>query len=87
MSLLSAKQLAIELGVCLNTVKRAYQQKEIPVERIGRVFRFDLERVREAMRRRALEEARGKTKGSVRIGDNRSNRISRKLAPRSRGSR
>ncbi len=86
MSLLSAKQLALELGVCLNTVKRAYQQQEIPVERIGRVLRFDLELVREAMRQRALEGAREKTKESARIGKSRPRRTGRTPADRSRRS-
>lgn len=68
MPLLSGKELASELGVHIFTVWRAFQHGEIPGERIGRITRFDLERVREAMRQRATPR-QSAGPGSARIGD------------------
>ena len=50
MSLLSAKELAVHLSVSEWTVKRAYRLGTIPGERLGKLLRFDLAEVREAMR-------------------------------------
>ncbi|TAJ07574.1 MAG: hypothetical protein EPO61_12635 [Nitrospirae bacterium] len=50
MSLLSAKELAVHLSVSEWTVKRAYRLGTIPGERLGKLLRFDLTEVREAMR-------------------------------------
>ncbi|HUM40281.1 MAG TPA: excisionase family DNA-binding protein [Nitrospira sp.] len=51
--LLSVKELADELGVHEDTIRRAYWNGTIPAERICRLLRFDLEIVRNAMLRRA----------------------------------
>ncbi|MBA5872191.1 MAG: helix-turn-helix domain-containing protein [Nitrospira sp. CR2.1] len=42
-------ELALELQVSVKSIRRAYRKGEIPVERIGRFVRFDLERVKAAM--------------------------------------
>lgn len=52
-ALLTAKELAVELSVHPNTIKEWCRRGLIPVERIGRVLRFDLLEVRSEMRRRA----------------------------------
>jgi excisionase family DNA binding protein len=51
--LLSVKELAHELGVHEDTIRRAYWKKTIPAERICRLLRFDLGKVRRAMERKA----------------------------------
>ncbi len=81
MSLMSGKELADELGVNAMTVWRAYRKGEIPGERIGRITRFDLERVRTAMRRRAANGRPATEHGEARIGGSRP----RQPAPRPRG--
>jgi len=50
---LTIHELAKALKVSIKTVRRAYLRGEIPVERIFRFVRFDLDRVKEAMRRNA----------------------------------
>ena len=58
---LTIHELASALKVSVKTVRRAYLRGEIPVERIFRFVRFDLEQVKEAMRRNAqgqLDERR-----------------------------
>ncbi len=50
---LTIHELAKALKVSVKTVRRAYLRGEIPVERIFRFVRFDLEQVKEAMRRNA----------------------------------
>ncbi|MDH4080645.1 MAG: helix-turn-helix domain-containing protein [Nitrospira sp.] len=50
---LTIHELAKALKVSIKTVRRAYLRGEIPVERIFRFVRFDLEQVKEAMRRNA----------------------------------
>ncbi len=42
-------ELAAELGVSVKSIRRAYRKGQIPVERICRFVRFDLERVKAAM--------------------------------------
>ncbi len=83
MPLLSGKELAGELGVSIFTVWRAYQSGEIPGERIGRITRFDLERVRTAMRSRAANGRAQAEGGVARIGGSRP----RQPAPRPRGGK
>jgi excisionase family DNA binding protein len=51
--LLSVKELAAELGVSAATVRRAVWRGAIPSFRIGRVLRFDVDAVLEAMRQYA----------------------------------
>lgn len=70
MALLTAKELAMELGVSLNTVMRAFHRGQIPGERIGRLIRFDLPRVRKVMRQRGRPE-KADGAGAVRIGASR----------------
>lgn len=70
MPLLSGKELAGELGVSAITVWRAYDKGEIPGERIGRITRFDLDRVREVMRQRA-PNGKSAASGGARIGGSR----------------
>jgi excisionase family DNA binding protein len=47
--LLTIDQLAAILQISVKSIRRAYRKGEIPVERICRFVRFDLERVKEAM--------------------------------------
>jgi len=48
---LTIHELALALKVSIKTVRRAYLRGEIPVQRIVRFIRFDIEQVKEAMRR------------------------------------
>ena len=48
---LTIDELALALKVSVKTVRRAYLRGEIPVQRIFRFVRFDIEQVKEAMRR------------------------------------
>jgi excisionase family DNA binding protein len=54
---MSIKQLAALLGVSTDTVRRAARSGLIPSTREGTAYRFDWEKVRQAMRARALEVA------------------------------
>ena len=47
---ITADQLAAKLGVSVKSIRRAYRKGQIPVERICRFVRFDLERVKEALK-------------------------------------
>ena len=44
-TLLSVKEIAQELGVRVQSIRRAYWRGEIPAYRISKMLRFDLERV------------------------------------------
>ena len=44
-TLLSVKELAQELGVSAQSIRRAYWRGDIPAYRISKMLRFDLERV------------------------------------------
>ncbi|MCI1280132.1 MAG: helix-turn-helix domain-containing protein [Nitrospira sp.] len=48
-SWLTVDELAAALKVSVKSIRRAYRKGEIPVERICRFVRFDLERVKQAM--------------------------------------
>ncbi len=48
--LLTAKPLARQLDVHITTIRRAYRGEEIPYERLGKLYFFDLNEVRKAMR-------------------------------------
>jgi len=48
--LLTAKELARQLDVHITTIRRAYRSEEIPYERLGKLYFFDLDQVRQAMR-------------------------------------
>ena len=47
---ITADQLAAKLGVSVKSIRRAYRKGEIPVDRFCRFVRFDLERVKEALK-------------------------------------
>ena len=47
---LTVDELAAVLKVSVKSIRRAYRKGQIPVERICRFVRFDLERVKAAMR-------------------------------------
>ena len=47
---ITAEQLAAKLGVSVKSIRRAYRKGEIPVDRFCRFVRFDLERVKEALK-------------------------------------
>jgi len=49
-TLLRIEQLADILQISVKSIRRAYRKGEIPVERICRFVRFDLDRVKAAMR-------------------------------------
>lgn len=44
-TLLSVKEVAQELGVSAQSIRRAYWRGDIPAYRISKILRFDLERV------------------------------------------
>jgi hypothetical protein len=46
---LTIDELALELQVSVKSIRRAYRKGQIPVERICRFVRFDLNRVKAAM--------------------------------------
>ena len=46
---LTIEELALELQVSVKSIRRAYRKGQIPVERICRFVRFDLDRVKAAM--------------------------------------
>ena len=50
-SWLTIHELASTLKVSVKTVRRAYLRGEIPVQRIFRFVRFDVDQVKDAMRR------------------------------------
>ena len=54
-ALMSIKQLAELLGVSTDTVRRAARNRLIPFTREGTAYRFDWEKVRQAMRARAQQ--------------------------------
>ncbi len=71
MALLTMVELAAELGVHPNTIWIDYKRGGIPGERIGRLLRFDLPAVRQAMRRRARMEQQSALGPGARIGGSR----------------
>ena len=52
-TLLSVKELAVELGMSPDSVYRAYRKVEIPAAQICRTLRFDLRKVQRAMEKKA----------------------------------
>jgi excisionase family DNA binding protein len=67
--LLSVKELAEELGVSVDTIRRAYWKGAIPGFKICKVVRFRLEVVERVFESQGLHE--GLRAGAVRVGDSR----------------
>ena len=78
---LSVKELAHELGVSPDSVYRAYRKREIPAVQICRIIRFDLEKVRCAMERKAEAMPNRRCHRRATGGDSR--RRARTISPRS----
>ena len=68
---MSIKQLAKLLGVSTDTVRRAARSGLIPSTREGTAYRFDWEKVRQAMRARAQVVSRRSTMASAPDGESR----------------
>ena len=56
--LLTGKQLAMKLNVHITTIRRACRNEHIPYERLGKLYFFDLDRVRQAMQRNGADVLR-----------------------------
>jgi excisionase family DNA binding protein len=52
--LLSVKEVAQELGVSAQSIRRAYWRGEIPAYRISKILRFDLERAQRILLEKGL---------------------------------
>ena len=78
---LSVKELAHELGISADSVYRAYRKREIPAFQICRIIRFDLEKVRHAMRKKAEAMPNRRCQRSATGGNRR--RSARTIRPRS----
>ena len=48
--LLTAKEFAEKFDVHITTIRRAYRKGRIPYERLCKMYSFDLQKVRRAMR-------------------------------------
>jgi len=57
--LLTGKQLAMKLNVHITTIRRACRNDDIPYERLGKLYFFDFDRVRQAMQRDGENVRRG----------------------------
>ncbi len=55
---LTVKELAVMFKVSEKSIRRAYRKGEIPFERFSRCVRFDLERVKEALKRSGQQQPR-----------------------------
>ena len=53
-TLLSVKEIALEMGVSVQSIRRAYWQGVIPGYRIHKMLRFDVNRVREIFLERGV---------------------------------
>ena len=58
----TTRELATLLNVSIKTIRRSYRTGVIPVERLGRMVRFDLDQVKQAMKWNAQEGAPRVTK-------------------------
>jgi excisionase family DNA binding protein len=77
----SVKELAHELGISADSVYRAYRKREIPAFQICRTIRFDLEKVRYAMKNKAEAMRNRRCHRRATGGDSR--RRARTISPRS----
>lgn len=68
---LSVKELAEELGVHEDTIYRAHLKKLIPVKKVCRVLRFDLEKVLTALAENASEKQPKQRRRSATAGTSR----------------
>jgi len=57
-SWVTVEQLAAALQLSVVSIRRAYRNGEIPVERILRMVRFDLAKVKQAMQRNGQDRTR-----------------------------
>jgi excisionase family DNA binding protein len=57
--LLTGKQLAMKLNVHITTIRRACRNEDIPYERLGKLYFFDFDRVRQAMQRNGGDVLKG----------------------------
>ena len=60
--LLTGKQLAMTLNVHITTIRRACRNEDIPYERLGKLYFFDLDRVRQAMQRNGGDVLKGESR-------------------------
>ena len=78
--LLTAKELAQEFDVHITTIRRAYRTGRIPYERLCKMYLFDLEKVRHAMRLNGLTLVGGEDGLRATGGD--SGRRAQRTSPR-----
>jgi len=78
--LLTGKQLAMKLNVHITTIRRACRNEDIPYERLGKLYFFDLDRVREAMQRNGGDVLKGGDGLRATGGENR--RLAQPTRPR-----
>ena len=81
--LLTAKELANALDVHITTIRRAYRSKRIPYERLCKLYFFDLEKVRSAMRSDGLDLTLPRENGTKRAIAGRGRRRAQQKRPRS----
>ena len=79
--LLTAKELANALDVHVTTIRRAYRSKRIPYERFYKLYFFDLEKVRSAMRLNGLDLIAPRESGMRRVPAGASRRRAQRKAP------
>ena len=80
-TLLSVKEIALELGMSMDSIYRAYWKGEIPAAQICRTLRFDLNKVQRAMEKKAREMPNRRCARRATGGDSR--RRARRKSPRS----
>ena len=78
--LLTLKQIAMKFGVHVTTIRRACRNQHIPYERLGKLYFFDLARVRAAMRKNGADVLRGG--GGLRATGGASRRRAQPTSPR-----
>ena len=78
--LLTGKQLAMKFGVHITTIRRACRNNHIPYERLGKLYFFDLDRVREAMQKNGGTVMTGQ--GGLRAAAGESRRRAQRPRPR-----